>query len=69
VSIPDITEQLENFGYALSASELARILSLHRLTVYKLARSGRLPHFRIANMVRFDGRVVARYLREHEVRG
>ena len=66
VSIP---EQLENFNRALTAPELAERLSLHRLTIYRLAQSGRLPHFRIGSSLRFDGRAVAAYLRAHEVRG
>jgi excisionase family DNA binding protein len=69
VSAVSIPEQLENFNRALTAPELAQRLNLHRLTIYRLAQSGKIPHFRIGSSLRFDGRAVASYLREHEVRG
>jgi excisionase family DNA binding protein len=59
-SLPD---RIEKFDHALTAVELAEILAVSRITVFKLARAGRIPCFRIGTCVRFDPQVVARWLR------
>ena len=66
MSIPD---QIESIGRALTAAEVAEHLHLHKLTVYRLAQSGALPHFRIASSIRFDPKAVAAYLRAHSIGG
>lgn len=63
-----IVEYLSQLDHCLQAPELARILGIHRITVYKLAAAGEIPSFRIATAVRFDPRVVAKWLREREAR-
>ena len=63
MSIADSIEQLD---HALTASELARILKVHKLTIYRQAHSGTLPCFRIGTAVRFDPRAVAAWLRAQE---
>jgi excisionase family DNA binding protein len=62
-----IPEQLESLDHCLQAPELARILGIHRITVYKLAAAGEIPSFRIATAVRFDPRAVANWLRAQAV--
>ena len=62
-----IPEQVESFGRALTAADLSKILSVNKLTIYRLAQAGRLPHFRIASVLRFDPRTTANFLRNHEV--
>jgi excisionase family DNA binding protein len=61
VSIIDSVEQLD---HALTAADLARLLNVHKLTIYRLAQAGTLPHFRLGTCVRFDPRVIAAWLRE-----
>jgi excisionase family DNA binding protein len=64
-----IPEQVESFGRALTAADLSKILAVNKLTIYRLAQRGTLPHFRVgATCIRFDPRTTADYLREHEVR-
>ena len=46
----------------LSAPELAEMLGVHKVTVYKLARRGVIPSYRIASAVRFDAVAVASWL-------
>ena len=41
----------------------AQWLAVSRIALFKLARSGRIPSFRIATCVRFDPRAVAKWLR------
>jgi hypothetical protein len=38
-------------------------LAVSHIALFKLARSGRIPSFRIATCVRFDPRAVANWLR------
>ena len=64
MSIPDA---LASIGRAITAAELADLLSLNKLTIYRLAKRGKIPSFRIANCVRFDPRAVAEYLRKHSI--
>ena len=59
-SLPD---RIEQFGHALTAVELAKLLAVSRVTVFKLAKSGRIPCFRIGTCVRFDPKVLANWLR------
>jgi excisionase family DNA binding protein len=65
--VSTIAEHLESLDHCLQAPELARILGIHRITVYKLAAAGEIPSFRIASAVRFDPRAVAKWLRAQAV--
>jgi len=38
-----ITQRIENFSRALTAPELAALLAVHVLTIYRLAKTGRIP--------------------------
>jgi excisionase family DNA binding protein len=60
-SLPD---QIERTGHAITASELARMLAVSRVTVFKQAAAGRIPSFRVGTCVRFDPRAVANWLRK-----
>jgi excisionase family DNA binding protein len=60
-SLPD---QIERITHALTAVEVAAYLSVSRITVFKLAKAGRIPCFRIGTCVRFDPRVLATWLRK-----
>jgi excisionase family DNA binding protein len=61
LSLPD---HLERVGHALTARELGRILSVSPITLYKLAKAGRIPSFRIGSAVRFCPKSVADWLRK-----
>ncbi len=58
-----LPDQIERIGHALTAAELATLLAVSRITIFKLAKSGRIPCFRIGTCVRFDPRQVANWLR------
>ena len=51
-------------GGAMTAQQLSEILSVSAISLYKLAKSGCLPSFRIGTSVRFCPATVARWLRE-----
>ena len=58
-----LADQIERIDRALTAKELARILSVSTITIFKQAIAGRIPCFRIGTCVRFDPRAVANWLR------
>jgi excisionase family DNA binding protein len=60
VPIPD---QIESFGRALTAPELATLLNVSRITIFKQAKAGRIPSFRIGTSVRFCPKTTADWLR------
>jgi excisionase family DNA binding protein len=59
-----IADQIESLERALTAHELAEILSVSPVTVFKQAKAGRIPSFRIGTCVRFDPKIIADWLRE-----
>ena len=67
-SVPDsISDHLEQLDHCLTVPDLARILSIHKITLYRMAAAGRIPSFKIATAVRFDPRAVAQWVREQAV--
>jgi excisionase family DNA binding protein len=59
-SLPD---RIERIRHAITANELASYLAVSPITVYKMAKAGRLPCFRVGTAVRFDPRAIAEWLR------
>jgi len=59
-SLPD---RIEQFDHAFTAGELAELLAVSRITIFKLAKAGRIPCFRVGTCVRFDPKLVANWLR------
>lgn len=58
-----LADQIETTGRAMTAAEVAAILSVSPITIFKYARSGRIPSFRVGSCVRFDPSAVARWIR------
>jgi excisionase family DNA binding protein len=48
---------------ALTAKQLAELLNISPKTIFKMAKAGRLPSFRIGTAVRFDARLIVDWLR------
>ena len=59
-----LIEQIERTGHALTADDLAKLLSMSRITIFKHAKTRRIPSFRIGSCVRFDPKAVADWLRK-----
>jgi excisionase family DNA binding protein len=49
---------------ALTAKQLAAMLAISPKTVFKLAKAGRIPSFRVGSAVRFDARHIIAWLRK-----
>jgi len=62
LSLPD---RIERMGRALTANELAGMLTVSKVTIFKQAKAGRIPSFRIGTCVRFNPRSVAQWLRRN----
>ena len=60
-----LADRIEQIGRALTAEELAKLLNVSKITVFKQAKAGRIPSFRIGTCVRFDPKIVAKWLRTH----
>ena len=58
-----VLEALERRDRPLLAPELAELLRASVGKIYRLARQGVLPSYRVGNTVQFDGALVARRLR------
>jgi excisionase family DNA binding protein len=58
----NIRERIANFDRAMTADELAGILGVSRITIFKHAKDGRLPCFRIGTCVRFCPQTVADWI-------
>jgi len=62
--VSPLPDQIAQIKHALTAAELAQWLAVSRITIFKLAKAGRIPCFRIGTCVRFDPRAVATWLRK-----
>jgi excisionase family DNA binding protein len=58
-----LVDRIERIDNAFTAKELARLLNVSRITIFKLAAAGRIPSFRIGTSVRFNPKLVAEWLR------
>jgi excisionase family DNA binding protein len=58
-----LAEQIERTKGAMTAEQLAKILNVSKITIFKQAKAGRIPSFRIGTCVRFDPKAVAKWLR------
>ena len=58
-----LADKIEKLGRALKAGELAFLLGVSRITIFKLAKAGRIPCFHVGTCVRFDPKEVAEWLR------
>jgi excisionase family DNA binding protein len=61
--VASLPERIERNGRALTAQELAELLNVSDITLFKYCKAGRIPCFRIGTAVRFDPVSVARWLR------
>ena len=58
-----LADRIELFGRALNAKQLAALLAVSTIAIYKYAKAGRIPSFRIGTSVRFCPKAVADWLR------
>lgn len=66
-AVYSLPQRIEGIKRAITASELAALLAVSPITIYKMAKAGRMPSFRVGTAVRFDPRAVAQWLRGNEL--
>jgi excisionase family DNA binding protein len=59
-----LAEHIKRIEGAMTAEKLAKLLGVSKITIFKQAKAGRIPSFRIGTCVRFDPRAVANWLRK-----
>jgi excisionase family DNA binding protein len=59
-----LADRIERMERALTADDLASMLTVAKVTIFKQAKAGRIPSFRIGSCVRFDPKRVAQWLRK-----
>ena len=62
-----VTEIIRSKGSFWSADELSEVLCISRKHIYKLAKAGRIPHYRISGSVRFDPEAIAQWLEKRSI--
>jgi excisionase family DNA binding protein len=55
-------DNLAQLNRALTVSEAARVLGVHKLTLYRYIRQGRIPALRIGTCVRLNPKALAEYV-------
>ena len=50
----------------LTLADVAKLLSVHPITVYRMIKQGKLPVFRIGKALRFDAAAMEEWLRAKE---
>ena len=59
-----LAQSIECIEGAMTADRLAKLLGVSKITIFKMAKAGRIPSFRVGTCVRFDPRKVADWLRK-----
>ncbi len=51
----------------MTVREVAGYLRMHEMTIYRMARQGEIPAYKVGNRWRFNRTRLGDWLREHEV--
>lgn len=60
-AIPSLRDRIIAFDGALTAKDVSKLLQMDTDTIYKAARRGEIPSFRIGTSVRFDPKNLAEW--------
>ena len=58
-----LVENLEKRNCALKVSEVADLLQVSPMTIYRAAKDGSLPSFKVGSSLRFDPKVIIAWLK------
>ena len=59
-----LVENLEKRGRALKVSEVADLFRVSPMTIYRAAKDGSLPSFKVGSSLRFDPKAVVAWLKK-----
>jgi excisionase family DNA binding protein len=57
-------DSIEQLDHCLTAAELARLLGVHKLTIYRHVKAGRLKAFYVGAALRIEPKAAAIWLRD-----
>lgn len=60
--LKSLASRIRGIHRALTAEELAKLLSMSRITILRRAKRGKIPSFRVGSCVRFDPAAISRWL-------
>ncbi len=63
-----LADEIERIPHALKVAELAPLLNVSRMTLYREVHAQTVPYFRVRGAIRFDPRAVAEWLRTGHLR-
>ena len=63
-SVSVLVETLEKRQQALKVSEIAGLFQVSPMTIYRAAKEGSLPSFKVGNALRFDPKAVVAWLKK-----
>jgi excisionase family DNA binding protein len=66
--LKSLASRIKARHHALTAEELADLLSVSRLTILRRAKRGTIPSFRVGSCVRFDPANISKWLVEMGVK-
>lgn len=64
-AIPSLADRIRAFDRAMTVKDVAKLFSVEKGTIYKRARSGDIPSFRVGTSVRFDPKALADWHEKH----
>jgi len=66
--LKSLASRIKAIHHAMTAEELADLLSVSRLTILRRAKRGTIPSFRVGSCVRFDPANISKWLVEMGVK-
>jgi excisionase family DNA binding protein len=63
----NLIESIAERKTAFKIGELAETLNCSKEKLYKMVKSGRIPHFTLGSMIRFDPQKIAAWLQNRTV--
>jgi excisionase family DNA binding protein len=61
-----LCQTLATMNYYLNVNDVSELLGVQRETIYRYCKENFLPHVKIGNNLRFDPRLLAIWIQEHE---
>jgi excisionase family DNA binding protein len=61
-----LSQYLADVKHYLDVNDVAELLGVQPSTIYRYCKEGFLPHIRVGNNLRFDPRILAIWIQEHE---
>jgi hypothetical protein len=61
-----LSQYLSDIKHYLDVNDVAELIGVQTATIYRYCKESFLPHIRVGNNLRFDPRILAIWIQEHE---